>query len=55
MVGGVNYNMVYQDYRNGEWIPIQNPAKPKIQYVGYGTPLTKEQLNKLSKPVAKAE
>ncbi len=47
---GVTYSTIYQDYQNGNWTPISNPAQPKIQYVGYGTPLTKEQLAKLATP-----
>ena len=49
VVDGVEYNMIYQDYKEGKWTPIENPVKPKIQYVGFGTPLTKEQLKKLMK------
>ena len=47
IVDGVNYNSVFQNYENGNWIPIENPVSPKIQYVNYGKPLTKSQLNKL--------
>ncbi|MGB9773300.1 MAG: hypothetical protein ACP5JH_04515 [Bacteroidota bacterium] len=46
---GVQYNSVYQNFENGTWTPISNPAAPKVQYVGYGSPLTKEQLNKLAR------
>ena len=47
VVEGAEYNSVYQNFENGKWIPISNPVKPKLQYVGFGTPLTKEQLKKL--------
>ncbi len=47
VVEGVEYNSVYQNFENGKWIPIANPVKPKVQYVGFGSPLTKEQLKKL--------
>jgi hypothetical protein len=47
VVEGVKYEGVYFDYKNGEWIPINNPEKPLMQYAGYGKPLTKEQLNKM--------
>ena len=50
VVEGVEYNTVYQDYENGKWTPLINPQAPKVQYVGFGTPLTKEQLKKLSMP-----
>lgn len=47
VVEGVHYNSVFQNFENGTWIPITDPQTPKVQYVGFGTPLTKEQLNKL--------
>ena len=47
VVDGVQYNSVFQNYENGKWIPIENPESPKVQYVSFGSPLTKEQLNKL--------
>jgi len=50
VVEGVQYNSVYQDYENGKWTPIANPQNPKVQYVNFGSPLTKEQLNKLVTP-----
>lgn len=49
VVDGVKYNSVFQNYDNGEWTPITNPAEPKVQYVGFGTPLTQKQLKKLLK------
>jgi hypothetical protein len=50
VVKGVQYRCVYQNYENGTWTPISNPADPKIQYVGFGSPLTEEQLKKMGKP-----
>ncbi len=50
---GTNYEMIYQDYQAGKWIPIKNPAKPILHYAGYGEPLTKEQLTQLAKKVSK--
>ena len=50
VVDAVKYNTVYQNYNNGNWKPIENPPDPKVQYVSFGTPLTKEQLKKLSIP-----
>ena len=50
VVEGVQYNSIYQNYENGKWTPIANPLDPKVQYVGFGSPLTKEQLNKLVTP-----
>lgn len=53
IVDGVTYNCVYQDYKDGKWIPIENPQTPLLQYAGYGKPLTKIQLKKLAMPVGK--
>jgi hypothetical protein len=50
VVDGVQYNSVYQDFKDGKWTPIENPETPKVQYVSFGSPLTKEQLRKLSTP-----
>ena len=50
VVDGVKYNTVYQNYSNGNWTPIENPPDPKVQYVSFGTPLTKEQLKRLTMP-----
>ena len=50
VVDGVKYNSVYQNYYNGNWTPIKNPQDPKVQYVSFGTPLTKEQLKRLTVP-----
>ena len=53
VVEGVDYDCVYQDYQNGKWIPIDNPSSPMVQYIGYGKPLSNEQLRKLSMPMGK--
>jgi hypothetical protein len=53
VVDGVTYECVYQDYKNGKWIPIENAPAPLLHYAGYGTPLTKEQLNKMAQPMGK--
>lgn len=50
VVDGVQYHCVYEDFADGTWTPIAHPAVPKVQYVGYGTPLTKEQLEKMEQP-----
>jgi hypothetical protein len=34
----VKYNSVYQNFTNGNWIPIPDPEAPKIQYVNFGSP-----------------
>ncbi|MGQ9569875.1 MAG: hypothetical protein ACUVUQ_03345 [Thermodesulfovibrionales bacterium] len=48
VVDGVIYESVYQDYKDGKWIPIDNPPTPLIHYAAFGEPLSKEQLKKLS-------
>jgi hypothetical protein len=50
---GVTYNSVYQDYKEGKWIPIENPPKPLLHYAGYGTPLSEQQMRKLFMPMGK--
>jgi hypothetical protein len=49
-VAGVTYDCAYEDYKDGKWLPIEHPPAPMVHYAGYGTPLTKEQLNKLAQP-----
>ena len=46
----VTYHSVFQNYDNGKWTPISATTPDKLQYVGFGTPLTKEQLKMLAKP-----
>jgi hypothetical protein len=43
---------VYQNFKDGQWLPIENPDKPLRQYVAYGQPLSKEQLEALAKKQA---
>ncbi len=47
VVEGVRYKNAYQDYRNGEWVPTENPSQPEPHYVGFGTPLSRSQFEKL--------
>jgi hypothetical protein len=47
VVKGVDYQCVYQDRKEGKWVPIQNPVPPIYHYAAYGEPLSKEQLDKL--------
>lgn len=49
VVDGVQYNSIFQNYESGKWTVIKGPEKPKVQYTGFGSPLTKDQLNKLLK------
>jgi len=50
VVEGVDYDFVYQNYQDEKWVPIQNPHAPKVHYVGFGYPLSKEQLQMLAEP-----
>jgi hypothetical protein len=47
---GMKWNVPYLNYENGKWLPIANPAEPLLNYSGFCTPLTREQLAKLEKP-----
>ena len=50
VVEGVEYECVYQDLKDGKWVPIKNPTKPVTQYAAFGKPLTKAQLEALAEP-----
>lgn len=50
IVEGVEYINAYMDYKDGKWIPLENPQKPLIQFVASGKPLTKDQFQRLSIP-----
>jgi hypothetical protein len=43
VVDGVDYQCVYQDYRDGQWTPIQDPLDPLVQYAAFGKPMTRAQ------------
>ena len=51
VVQGVDYQCVYQDRREGKWIPIKNPAMPIYHYAAFGKPLSEEQLKRLVQQV----
>jgi len=51
VVKGVDYQCVYQDRKEGNWVPIQNPSEPIYHYAAFGEPLSKEQLDKLVQQV----
>jgi hypothetical protein len=53
VVDGLSYECAYQNYKEGKWVPIENPPAPVLQYVGYGKPLTKEQLKKMAQPMGR--
>jgi hypothetical protein len=47
VLDNVDYECSYQDFKAGQWVPIRKPDKPVRQYVAFGSPLTKEQLESL--------
>jgi hypothetical protein len=51
VVKGVDYQCLYQDRKEGKWVPIKNPSKPIYHYAAFGEPLSKEQLDKLLQQV----
>jgi len=53
VVEGVDYQCIYQDLREGKWIPIENPAMPVYHYSSFGKPLSKEQLGRLVETMGK--
>jgi hypothetical protein len=50
VVEGLKYNCIYQDFVDGKWIPLKDPKDPMVQYVGFGTPLSRRQLEALVEP-----
>ena len=44
-----SYQLMVEKYSNGKWSPVLNPSPPKIQYAGFGRPLTENQVGKLAK------
>jgi hypothetical protein len=50
---GVQWMLIYEDYKNGQWTPIENPSAPGLHYSAFGEPLSKEQLKKMALPMGK--
>jgi hypothetical protein len=50
VLDGFKWDFVFLNYVNGQWVPIEKPAEPLLNYSGYSTPITKEQLAKLAQP-----
>ncbi len=48
VAAGARYGLVFQDFRDGKWSVIENPAEPVIHYAGYGEPLSDAQLERLA-------
>ncbi len=55
---GMAWNLVFLDYHEdkdgaeGTWTPLARPEKPLVNFAGWCTPLSREQLGKLEKPVS---
>ena len=49
VVAGTTYELVYQTFQNGKWIPLESPPAPGVQYAGYGGPVTDKELRKMLK------
>ena len=50
VAAGARYGLVFQDFQDGKWSVIENPAEPVIHYAGFGEPLSDAQLAKLATP-----
>jgi hypothetical protein len=48
----MTWNLVYLNYVEGEWVPIETLVEPMIHYGRYYTPLSPEQFDKLANPPA---
>lgn len=50
VVEGVEYDCSYMLYKKGSWMATPANADPRIQYAGFGSPLTDEQFDALATP-----
>ena len=50
VLDGYNWNFVFLNYSKGQWVPVEKPAAPLLNYSGYSSPITKEQFEKLAAP-----
>jgi hypothetical protein len=53
ILSGQNLGFVFLNYEDGRWVPIDKPAEPLVNFAGYCSPLTEDQLAKLEKDPAK--
>jgi len=49
VLSGYNWGFVFLNYEDGRWVPIKNAAEPLVNFAGYSSPLTEEQLARLEK------
>jgi hypothetical protein len=47
VLDGFDWNLVYLERVNDNWVPLKNPAQPLLNYSGYCSPITKDQFEKL--------
>jgi hypothetical protein len=50
VIDGYNWGFVFLNYNKGQWTPAEKAAAPLLNYSGYCSPITKEQLGKLATP-----
>ncbi|MCK4304367.1 MAG: hypothetical protein KAY24_09040 [Candidatus Eisenbacteria sp.] len=41
---------VFLDKKGDDWVPLKDAAKPLIQWIEYGSPLTTDQIEKMAEP-----
>lgn len=44
---GQDWGFIFLDFKEGRWVPLEKPAQPLINYAGFCSPITQEQLAKL--------
>lgn len=58
VVEDMRWNLAFLDYRAGKggeegtWSPLAQPEPPRVHFAGWCTPLSREQLAKLAKPIS---
>jgi hypothetical protein len=52
VLSGQNWGFVFLNYEGGRWVPLEKPAEPLVNFAGYCSPLTEEQLVRLEKAPA---
>ena len=47
VLAGITWNFPFLNYAQGKWVLNQNAAAPRVRYVGYCTPITAQQFQKM--------
>jgi hypothetical protein len=50
VVEGMSWDVAWLDRAEGKWIPLANPPPPLVNYSGWCSPLTAQQVARLAKP-----